>query len=91
MLATGGGTKHTERAVTAALVWLANHQMSDGSWSLQNFQTSAAAATRPAPARARSRPMPAQRPWASCPSWPPGKRTSPRALIKEHILKGITG
>ena len=38
MLATGGGTKHTERAVTAALVWLANHQMPDGSWSLQNFQ-----------------------------------------------------
>ena len=37
MLATGGGTKHTERAVTAALVWLANHQLSDGSWSLQNF------------------------------------------------------
>jgi hypothetical protein len=37
MLATGGGTKHTERAVTAALVWLANHQMSDGSWSLQNY------------------------------------------------------
>ena len=40
MLATGGGTKHTERAVTAALVWLANHQMSDGSWSLQHFQHS---------------------------------------------------
>jgi hypothetical protein len=37
MLATGGGTKHTERAVTAALVWLANHQLSDGSWSLQNY------------------------------------------------------
>ncbi|MEI8372683.1 MAG: hypothetical protein WCJ35_07595, partial [Planctomycetota bacterium] len=37
MLATGGGTKHTERAVTAALVWLANHQMPDGGWSLQNF------------------------------------------------------
>ena len=37
MLATGGGTKHTERAVTAALVWLANHQMPDGSWNLQQL------------------------------------------------------
>ncbi|MEI8376870.1 MAG: hypothetical protein WCJ35_28990, partial [Planctomycetota bacterium] len=34
---TVGGTKQSERAVTAALVWLANHQMSDGGWSLQNF------------------------------------------------------
>ena len=37
MLATGGGTVHTERAVTAALIWLANHQLSDGSWSLDNY------------------------------------------------------
>ncbi len=37
MLAQGGGTKHTERAVTMALIWLANHQLSDGSWSLQNY------------------------------------------------------
>ena len=37
MLATGGGTKHTERAVTGALIWLARHQLSDGSWSLQNY------------------------------------------------------
>ena len=39
MLAHGGGTMHTERAVTAALVWLANHQLSDGSWSLKNYVT----------------------------------------------------
>ncbi|MEI8373867.1 MAG: prenyltransferase/squalene oxidase repeat-containing protein [Planctomycetota bacterium] len=37
MVASGGGTKRTERTVTAALIWLANHQMSDGSWSLQNY------------------------------------------------------
>ena len=36
-LAVGGGTKQSERAVTAALVWLANHQLSDGSWSLKNY------------------------------------------------------
>jgi hypothetical protein len=32
-----GGTTESERAVRAALVWLANHQLSDGSWSLQNY------------------------------------------------------
>jgi hypothetical protein len=37
MLAAYGGTIHTERAVTGALVWLANHQNADGSWGLQNY------------------------------------------------------
>ena len=37
MVATGGGTKRTEKAVTAALIWLANHQDYDGHWSLQEF------------------------------------------------------
>jgi hypothetical protein len=37
MLAQHGGNKHTERAVTGALVWLANHQMPDGSWNLQRY------------------------------------------------------
>jgi hypothetical protein len=37
-LAAAGGTKHTERAVTAALIWLANHQnYTDGSWSLERY------------------------------------------------------
>ena len=36
-LMVGGGTKESERAVQAALVWLANHQMLDGSWSLQDY------------------------------------------------------
>jgi hypothetical protein len=36
--AASGGTKKAERAVTAALIWLANHQnYGDGSWSLQNY------------------------------------------------------
>ena len=30
-------TGPSERAVNAALVWLAHHQLSDGSWSLQNY------------------------------------------------------
>jgi Prenyltransferase and squalene oxidase repeat len=32
-----GGTKETERAVGAALNWLARHQMPDGSWSLKEY------------------------------------------------------
>ena len=37
MLARGGGTKQTELAVAGALNWLARHQSSDGSWSIDNF------------------------------------------------------
>ena len=33
-----GGTRQSERAVAAALNWLARHQMADGSWSLDGFQ-----------------------------------------------------
>ena len=37
-LASGGGTVRTERAVTAALLWLAHHQnYSEGNWSMENF------------------------------------------------------
>jgi hypothetical protein len=32
-----GATRQTERAVTSALEWLARHQQSDGSWSLDDF------------------------------------------------------
>ena len=34
MLGSGGGTKRTERAVAAALAWIARHQNPDGSWSI---------------------------------------------------------
>jgi tetratricopeptide (TPR) repeat protein/Mg-chelatase subunit ChlD len=36
MLGSGGGTKHSERSVAAALAWLARHQNPDGSWSLDH-------------------------------------------------------
>ncbi len=38
LLGRYGGTRQTERAVAAALYWLANHQSNDGSWSLRNYQ-----------------------------------------------------
>jgi hypothetical protein len=42
LVAGGGGTPESERAVAAALSWLARHQLSDGSssghWSLHDYQ-----------------------------------------------------
>ncbi|MGD0899571.1 MAG: prenyltransferase/squalene oxidase repeat-containing protein [Thermoguttaceae bacterium] len=37
MLAERGGTRRTERAVSGALTWLANHQLADGNWSFRNY------------------------------------------------------
>jgi hypothetical protein len=39
MLGSGGGTRQSERAVAAALNWLARHQSPDGSWSLTAYKT----------------------------------------------------
>jgi hypothetical protein len=40
-----GGTKHSERAVAAALNWIARHQNRDGSWSLEGFNRNCKDAT----------------------------------------------
>jgi hypothetical protein len=40
MVGRFGGTKQTERAVAAALSWLARHQMPSGNWSLSKFPQS---------------------------------------------------
>lgn len=37
MLASGGGTVESERAVAAALGWIARHQSPDGSWNCKHF------------------------------------------------------
>jgi len=37
LLGRYGGTKQSERAVAAALNWLARHQSADGSWSIQKY------------------------------------------------------
>lgn len=39
MLASGGGTRQSERAVAGALNWIARHQLSNGSWSVSNFKS----------------------------------------------------
>jgi len=60
MLASGGGTRQSERAVAGALNWLARHQLPSGGWSLKNYNarckdatcTGAGGADRPAAATA---------------------------------------
>jgi len=44
-LAASGGTRRSERAVAAALNWIARHQMPDGSWSLDDYTKKCADAT----------------------------------------------
>lgn len=39
MLASGGGTRQSERAVAGALNWLARHQLITGGWSLKKYPT----------------------------------------------------
>ena len=38
LVAGGGGTPESERAVAAALSWLARHQLPDGHWSLHDYE-----------------------------------------------------
>ena len=49
-----GGTKASERAVAAALNWLARHQNPDGSWSLDGFPQLCKGATCSGPGNAHS-------------------------------------
>ena len=39
LVARGGGTRATESAVLAGLIWLARHQSEDGHWDADGFQT----------------------------------------------------
>ena len=81
-LGSGGGTKQSERAVAAALNWLARHQLPSGGWGLAATRAAARTARAPAPARPAIAPPPPP-PWPCCRSWPPDKRTSPKAPTRK--------
>jgi hypothetical protein len=54
MLASGGGTRQSERAVAAALFWLAKHQSPNGSWSLKGYNARCKDATCTGPGNAQA-------------------------------------
>ena len=87
MLVSGGGTMRTERAVIAALDWLAKHQNLDGSWSLQNFpahcrdMTCTGRGAIPADAGATALGL--------LPFFAAGQTHKSRGPYKEQIRKGI--
>ena len=54
MVGAFGGTRQTERAVVAALNWLARHQNTDGSWSLDQFERRCSDRTCTCPAAVKS-------------------------------------
>ena len=54
MLGSNGGTPDSERAVAGALLWLYRHQLSDGSWSLQNYKQRCSDATCTGPGTAHA-------------------------------------
>ena len=88
MLGRYGGTKATERAVAAALYWLAKHQMKDGNWSLKKYtqmckDKSCTGAGGPRIALGRHGDGLAAR------SWPPGRRTSATAPSNGRCSGGV--
>ena len=56
-------TRHTERAATSAILWLANHQGKDGSW---RFDPPVRARIVPTPTREPGPPAPVRLPWLCC-------------------------
>ena len=83
MLASGGGTKQSERAVAGALNWLARHQLSDGSWSLSGYRSRCKDHTCTGPGKTGDRPAAATA-LALLPFL--GRRTNARIerLLQEH-------
>ena len=84
----GSTSKHpTQRAVTAALVWLANHQPPDGSWSLQNYtrrcidKTCTGVGKVPADAGATAMGL--------LPFLAAGQTHKSKGPYKEHVRRGI--
>jgi hypothetical protein len=51
LLGSGGGTKQSERAVAAALNWLARHQLASGAWGLASYKGRCKDATCSGPGR----------------------------------------
>ena len=86
-----GGTKHTERAVTGALIWLARHQLADGSWSLQMHQQRCTdkTCTGPGTNKEADQGSGATAPWDFCPFLAAGQTHKTRGSYKVNVAAGI--
>ncbi len=87
MLASGGGTKHTERAVTAALVWLANHQDYDGHWSLQDYTHKCTDKSCTGPGREKA--DTGATAMGVLPFLAAGQTHKSKGAYKDHVLKAV--
>ena len=93
MVAGGGGTRDSERAVAAALSWLARTK----SPIIPTWDTGALASfrgcARARAARPRATPTPTAglRPWPCCRSWRPAKPMRPKVPISRPFGEGCTG
>ena len=88
LIASGGGNKDSERAVTAALVWLANHQDADGSWSCSNYQKQCVdkSCTGPGSVRADA----GATAMGLLPFLGAGQTHKSKGPYREHIIRGIS-
>ena len=88
LLGSGGGTKQSERAVAAALDWLARHQLSNGSWGLASYKSRCRDATCSGPGKAGERPAAATA-LALLPFLADGQTHESRGPYKKTIAAGI--
>ena len=84
-----GRHQPSERAVNAALVWLANHQDYDGNWSLQGYTQRCKPATRPAPARANVSADAGATAMGLLPFLAAGQTHKSKGPYQDHIRQGI--
>ena len=84
----GGGTIQSERAVQAALVWLAKHQLSDGRWSLQDYTTRCTRGDRSCTGQGDVRSDSGATAMALLPFLAAGQTHKSKGPYKEQILKG---
>jgi hypothetical protein len=88
LLGSGGGTRQSERAVGAALNWLARHQLANGAWGLASFKGRCKDGTCSVPGRAGDRPAAATA-LALLPFLAAGQTHESRGPFKKNIAAGI--
>lgn len=87
--AAEGNTKQKERAVAAALNWLARHQAPDGSWSLNAFNARCTDATCTGPGSAQRKQDVAATAMGLLPFLGAGQTSTVKGPYQQNISKGV--